>query len=81
MDGPKDYCTEWSQTRERQISYGIAYMSNLKRMIWRTYLHKRNRVTDVENKCMVIKGKSGGGRDKLEDWDWHIYATINKIHN
>ena len=31
MDGPRDFCTEWSQSdTERQISYDIAYMWNLK---------------------------------------------------
>ena len=31
MDGPGDYHTKWSKSdRERQISYDIAYMWNLK---------------------------------------------------
>ena len=31
MDGPKDYHTKWSKSeRERQISYDIIYMWNLK---------------------------------------------------
>ena len=31
MDGPRDYHTEWSKSdRERQISYEITYMWNLK---------------------------------------------------
>ena len=32
MDGPTDYHTEWSKSdRERQISYFIAYIWNLKK--------------------------------------------------
>ena len=32
MDGPRDSHTEWSKSdRERQISYDITYMRNLKR--------------------------------------------------
>ena len=32
MDGPRDYYTKWSKSdRERQISYDIAYMWNLKK--------------------------------------------------
>ena len=32
MDGPGDYHTQWSKSdRERQISYDITYMQNLKR--------------------------------------------------
>ena len=34
MDAPGDYHTKWSKSdRERQISYDIAYMWNLKKMI------------------------------------------------
>ena len=51
MDGPRDCNTEWSKSdRERQISYDIAYMWNLKKEYKWTYLQNRNRVTDVENK-------------------------------
>ena len=55
MDGPREIITlsEVSQ-RERQISYDITYMWNLK------YEHKliylRNRLTDIENRLMVSKG-------------------------
>ena len=32
MDGPGDYHTKWSKSdKERQISYGISYMWNLKK--------------------------------------------------
>ena len=76
MNGPRDYHTKWSKSdRERQISYDIAYMWNLKLWYKWTYLQKRNRVTDVENKLMVMGGC------KLGDWDWHIHATIYKIDN
>ena len=40
---------------ERQVSYDITYMQNLKKMI-QTYLQNRNRFTDLENKCMIISG-------------------------
>ena len=57
MDGPRDDHTEWSKSdRERQISYDIAYMWNLKKWYKWTYLQNRNRVTDVENKLMVTRG-------------------------
>ena len=39
-----DYHTKWSKTeRERQISYGITYMLNLKKSYKWTYLQNRNR--------------------------------------
>ena len=70
MDGPRDCHTEWSKSdRERQTSYDIAYMWNLKKKWYKwTYLQNRNRVTYVQNKLMVTKGEKGE-RDKLGEWD------------
>ena len=45
--------------RERQISIDITYMWNLKKYKW-TYLHNRNRLTDIENKLMVTNGEKWG---------------------
>ena len=43
MDGPRDYHTKWSKAdRERQISYDITYMWNLKKWNKWTYLQNRN---------------------------------------
>ena len=76
--GPRDCQSEWSKSdRERQVSYVIACMRNLKKKKigykW-TYLQKGNRVTDIENNLWLPREKVGG--DKLGDWDWHIYTTI-----
>ena len=43
-------------------------------MVQWTYLQNRNRLTDVENKLMVM-GEEGEG--KLGDWDWYIHTSIN----
>ena len=57
MDGPRDSHTEWSKSdTERQISYDIAYMWDLKKGYKWTYLQNQNRVTDIENKLMVTGG-------------------------
>ena len=54
--------TEWSKSdRERQISYDIAYMWNLKKGCKWTYLQNRNRLADKENKFMVTKEERGRG--------------------
>ena len=53
--------SEVKSDRERQISYDIAYMWNLKKLYRWTYLQSRNRVIDVENKLMVTKGERGRG--------------------
>ena len=34
------------------------------------YMQNRNRLTDKENKLVVIQGVSGGGRDKSGAWDY-----------
>ena len=55
MDGPREYHTKWSKSgRERQIPYDITYMWNLKKWYKWTYLESRNRLTDIQNKFMVI---------------------------
>ena len=42
MDEPRDYHTKFSKSyRERQITYGIAFMWNLKKMIQINLLTKR----------------------------------------
>ena len=50
--------SEISQT-ERQISYDITYMQNLKRWYKWTYLQNRKRLTDIENKQKGIVGVGG----------------------
>ena len=59
---PRDYQTKWSKPdRERQISYDIAYMWNLKKIYKWTYLQTRSRSTDIENRLMVTKREGGRG--------------------
>ena len=51
MNGPRDYDTKWSKSdRDRQISYGITYMWNVKNK----WMNKQNsnRLTDIENKLL-----------------------------
>ena len=71
-----------SEVRERQISYDITYMWNLKKKKWYkwTYLQNRNRVTDIRTNLLLLKEK-GEGRDELGDWDWHIHSAIYKTDN
>ena len=65
----KEVLTKWSKSeRERQISHDITYMWNLEKWYKQTYLQNRNRLTDIENKHIVTKGKLGG-RDTLGDGD------------
>ena len=62
MGGTRGDHTKWSKPeRQRQMSYDITYMWNLKKWYKWTYLQNRNRLTDIANKLMVTKGESGGG--------------------
>ena len=62
MNEPRNYHTKWSKSdRERQISYDITYMWNLKKWYKWTHLQSRNRFTDIESKLMVTKGESKEG--------------------
>ena len=46
MVGPRDYHTKWSKTdRERQISYDIVYMWNLKKKMIQTNLFTKQKQT------------------------------------
>ena len=61
MDGLRDYHTKWSKpNRERQISYDIAYMWNLKKWYKWTYL-QTERDPQTKKTVMVTKGEKGGG--------------------
>ena len=58
--GPRDYHTKWSKS-DKDKSHDITYMWNLKKWYKWTYLQNRNRLTNIENKFIVTKGKRGGG--------------------
>ena len=57
MDRLRDYHTKWSKPdRETQISHDMSLISR----IWTNdtkwiYVQNRNKLTDIENKCMVTK--------------------------
>ena len=58
----RGYHIKWGKSdREKQIKYDITYMWNLKEWYESPYLQNRNRLTDVENKLMVIKGEGREG--------------------
>ena len=54
-----------SEVRERQISYDITYMWNLKNDT--NELIYKIRLIDIENKLMFAKGDSGGGGEERGD--------------
>ena len=75
---PRAYYTEWNKSeKENQISYITAYICNLEKWYWWTYLQGRNRYADIENRCS--RGRRGWQKLK---WQWNIYITnIHFYHN
>ena len=62
MDGPRDDHTKRSKSdRERQISYDITHMWNLKNDTNELTYNTETRLEDFKNKLMVTKRESGGG--------------------
>ena len=74
MDGHRDCHTEWNKS-EKDKYHMITHVESKKRYKW-IYLQNRNRVTDVE-KRLIVTGRRKE-KDKLGDWDWHIYTTVYK---
>ena len=68
MDGPRDFHTKWSQTEKDKYDM-TSLMWNLKNNTNELIYKTETDSTDIENKLMVTKGESGGGRDKLGVWD------------
>ena len=65
----------------RQISYDVTYMWNLKKWYKWTYLQNRNRLKDIGNKLMIAKGErqgQGGIFRNLGLTDTTIYKISNK---
>ena len=63
MDGPRDDHTKRSKSdRERQISYDITHMWNLKNDTNELTYKTRKRLTDIENKLMFTKGEVEGDK-------------------
>ena len=69
MDRPIDYNTKWTKSeRERQISYDITHVWNLK-YYTNGLNYNTETLTDTENKFMLIKGEREWTMAKLTVWD------------
>ena len=65
MDEPRDYETKWNKLgRERQISYEITYMWNLKKMIEMNLFTTQKQIKNIENK--LLPKKRVEEKDKLK---------------
>ena len=82
MDGPGDY-DNLNEVSQRQMSYAITYMRNLKKMIQMNFLQDRSRLTDIENKPkMVTKGERWRGGINWESGiDMYTLLYLKQITN
>ena len=73
VDEPKAYYTEWSKSeREKQISYINAYIWNLERWYWWTYLQCSSGDAGIENRIVdtVVEREVG----------WFETVALKHIH-
>ena len=72
MHGPTDYLTKWNKSeRERQITYDITYMWNLKYDTNELTVKQKQTQRHREQTC-GCQGEGGGGgvgKDELGVWD------------
>ena len=60
MNRTRDSHSKWSKSeRERQVPHNITYLKSNIWHVW-TYLQKRNKIIDMDNRLMVVK-KEGEG--------------------
>ena len=77
MDGLRNCHTKWSESdRERQISYDIAYIWNLKKNGTNEPIYKTEIVTDVENKQLPRRKGGEGGINWEIGIDIHTHYYI-----
>jgi len=79
---PRDYYIEWSksETEKKQLSHTNAYIWNLERWSWWTYLQSSNGDTDKENRLMNTAGGGQSGEGgRFEDSNMETYIIICKI--
>ena len=71
-----------TEVRERQISYDITYMWNLKKKktIQNILFTKQKKTHWFQNQTYGYQRGNSGVRDGLGGWDWHMHTTIYKIN-
>ena len=74
--------TEWNKSdRQRQISYDITYMWNLKKNGTDTFIYKTEVESHMWKRNLWSPGVGGGRGEEEGDLDWHIHTTVYKTDN
>ena len=68
--GPRGYKIKWSKSEKKQTWYRL----HMESKIWykSTYLQNKNKLTDMENRLMVVKGAGWIGSLGLADTNYYI---------
>ena len=69
--------SELNQTQK--VSYDIAYMQNLKKMIQMNLFTKQKQTH--RKPTYSYEGERVAGRDRLGVWDLHVHTSVFKIGN
>ena len=81
MDGPGDY-TKWSKSeREKQVSYDLACMWNVKKKQIQMNLFTKQNKTHREWIYGWLPAGERGRRNRLGIWEWYVQTAIFKIDN
>ena len=69
------------KSRQRQISYDITYMENLKKKITQMNIFtKQRRLTDFKTNLLLLEAmREVTGNFGV--WDWHIHIAVFKTDN
>ena len=77
VDESRAYYTEWSKSeREKQISYINAYIWNLERWNWWTFLQGNKGDTDIKNNLVDTVGEEEGGTNGKSSIETYILSYV-----
>ena len=80
VNEPTACYTKWNKSeREKQISYINAYIWNLGKWYWWTYLQGRNRDSDIENRFMDTAGEGEGRMNWGSSTEIHTSLCVKQI--
>ena len=80
VDELRAYYTEWSKSqREKQISYVNAYIWNLERWHWWTYLQGISGDRDTKNRLVDAVGKGEGGTNWKRSIEMSLLPYVKEM--
>ena len=76
------YYTEWNKSEsQKQMLCINAYMWNLEKWYWWTYMLGKNRDVDIQNRLMDTVGEGEGGMNWESSMEMHTLSCVKEIAN